>query len=340
MKARTRRLSDLEQKGSGHRDFGCRTMKKLRVGLIIMSLVTAVLWTVVSAQAATARSGGQIVMSVDTRNHGDGCCQVLNLVTMNPGGGDVHQLTDLPRYTFAQRPSWSPSGDTIVFDLNNVDDPRPNQIWTINSAGTDMRLLVADRHYRDIEASYSPDGRYVLFSRCDINGEGCGIARIDADGTHLVMLTALDVETARFDQAAQYSPGGGLIAFWRSPCDGCGAIFIMRSDGTHAHRVTPKGITGPDVDWSPNGQQLIFGLVVSDGVAIGRCTVDGTGLKQLTTPNGSIEFFPSYSPNGKHIVFEDDATDGSNAFSLIVMNADGTNTQSRGPAYAAQPDWG
>lgn len=288
------------------------------------------------AQATFPGDNGRIVIQVDTSNTGDGELRVFNLVTMNPAGHGRQQLTDLPDGTYAQRPFWSPSGDTIVFDLFKRDARLPTQVWRINSDGSGMHRLVSDPNFNDQEASYSPDGSSVIFSRCNFEVPTCGIARVDADGSNLKMLTRLSTGDPKLDRAAAYSPDGEQIAFWRTTCpEGCNALYVMRSDGTRVHRITPLGVGSPDLDWAPNGQHLIFGY----HDAIWRSDNDGSNLVRLTHPGDQHDLFPSYSPDGLHISFERDSADYS-FFTTVVMRASGIGVHAIGPAFGGIPSWG
>lgn len=192
-----------------------------------------------------------------------------------------------------------------------------------------------DPNFADFEASYTPGGGHVIFSRCNFDVPTCGIARVDANGGHLVMLTRMTRSSPKIDRAAAYSPDGQQIAFWRALCDGCGALWIMRSDGTHAHRITPNGVGEPDLDWSPNGQHLIFGY----HDAIWRCDNDGSHMVRLTHPGDSVDIFPTYSPDGLHIAFERDTAD-FNHWTTMAMRANGIGVHSIGPEFGGIPAWG
>jgi Tol biopolymer transport system component len=59
-------------------------------------------------------------------------------------------------------PKWSPEGSKILFETENGND-----IWVMNSDGTDMFLLVANDNPHEIISNpqWSPDGSEILFER-------------------------------------------------------------------------------------------------------------------------------------------------------------------------------
>jgi len=65
---------------------------------------------------------------------------------------------------------------------------------------------------------------------------------------------------------------------------------------------------------------------------------DGTGLKQLTKNVGATDASPSYSPDGKKMVFQSQRTGN---FEIFVMNADGTGQKNltKNPARELDPSY-
>ena len=138
------------------------------------------------------------------------------------------------------------------------------------------------------------------------------------------------------------------IAF-ASNRDGNSEIYVMNADGTNQRRLTnhPKNDWSPS--WSPDGKRIAF-MSDRDGHAhpihdwrsptseIYVMDANGGNQQNLTNdPHGDRS--PSWSPDGKHIVFE---TDRDNNSEIYVMNADGTNqrrltnnrTEDRYPAWS------
>jgi TolB protein len=101
------------------------------------------------------------------------------------------------------------------------------------------------------------------------------------------------------------------------------ALYTINSDGSDRQLITARGgVAGyTTFTWSPDGQQITFAGGTLDHQQIVVVNADGSGLKQLTAGALSSRN-PSWSPDGKLIVFErDDAADNSQ---IWVMRADGT----------------
>src|SRR5262249_230981 len=87
-------------------------------------------------------------------------------------------------------------------------------------------------------------------------------------------------------------------------------LYIMNADGTDVRRLTKGKWTDTQPDWSPTGEWIAF---ASDRdttdrdkrqFAIWLIKPDGTGLKKLVGPDGTIfHNHPHFSPGGQWIVF-------------------------------------
>ena len=76
------------------------------------------------------------------------------------------------------------------------------------------------------------------------------------------------------------------------------------------------------------------------GRRLGVVNIDGTGRRFLTPDDGFVEW-PSWSPDGKSIVFQR-AVLGSGASNLVIMDvASGLTTQlTEGSQADQRPSWG
>jgi dipeptidyl aminopeptidase/acylaminoacyl peptidase len=99
--------------------------------------------------------------------------------TANQNGGHVKRVTKTKAREGA--PNWSPNGKQIVFARGAVNH---RQIWVMNSNGTHQKRLT--RGADDAGPAYSPDGRFIAFSRFGrlmvMNANGSGIHQIASQG--------------------------------------------------------------------------------------------------------------------------------------------------------------
>lgn len=105
---------------------------------------------------------------------------VANLKT-----GRFHELTD-PTLD-SQQPNWAPDGRLIVFEYH-TQNGTPN-IATISPAGDHLRFLTNQTSGVSFDASYSPDGRWIIFSHFPGTGQTFDLYRMRPDATHRRTIT-------------------------------------------------------------------------------------------------------------------------------------------------------
>ena len=153
---------------------------------------------------------------------------------------------------------------------------------------------------------------------------------VEIDGSRLKNLTNTPSTS---ESRAAWSPDGKAIAFNRS-----GAVTLMNPDGSNQralHAVDP-GFSDDAVAWSPDGKMLAYSAFnlnhpfATETYAIFTVNADGSGLQRITGLGYSSARFPSFSPDGKRIVYNRDAVDEwwgrFRTQNLHIMNVDGSNS--------------
>ena len=85
----------------------------------------------------------------------------------------------------------------------------------------------------------------------------------------------------------------------------------------------PIALSATHPDWSPDGKRIVFGLEGPSAASIATIGADGTDLRNLT-PTG-FQGQPSFSPDGKWIVYERDRGGTDNG--VWIMRADGSDAR-------------
>ena len=188
--------------------------------------------------------------------------------------------------------------------------PINTAIFIADADGSHERVLV-ERSNLDGNPSFSPDGRWVLFtSRRDGSAE---IYRVQPDGTRLERLT----DHPAFDDQAVMSPDGTRVAFVSSR-SGQADIWVLGLRTKQLRNLTdhPGGDYRPA--WSPDGQWIVFtsdrdsegGQARTPGnlfappqsTEIYVVRADGSGLRRLTDSDASVGG-ACWSPDGRQIAF-------------------------------------
>ena len=216
-----------------------------------------------------------------------------------------------------------------------VDDN--NEIYIMDlSSKQKKRLTFNDTN--DYNPALSADGTqvvYVSFMRWRNSNDE--IFLIDTEGEKQPKRLTKNVAT---DGNPNFSPDGTLITF-ESNRDGNSEIYIMNSDGTNQRRLTHTNTDNHSPAFSFDGKRIVFAAYVvgqhptgtdvktrtavsgasSDayGVTSHICVinVDGENFMQLTDI-AAINANPSFSPDGKQIIFESNR-DGDSE--IYIMSA-------------------
>ena len=206
------------------------------------------------------------------------------------GGGTERQLTRL-----GLRPSgtvWRPDGSALLFTADssyrNERSYEHNQIWTVATDGT-VRRLSPDLDYDYGDASYSPDGRWILYTkqistdavitrRMD-NGGPTDLAVMPADGGPERILTA---DWDYLPAGARWSPDGKFVYF-TGGIGGTNHLFRVSAAGGRVEQVTrgERRLAGFSFDRGMTKVAFAVGRMESPA-EIAVAGIDGAGERQLT----------------------------------------------------------
>jgi Tol biopolymer transport system component len=199
----------------------------------------------------------------------------------------------------------------VFFDANGQGERVA--LFTVKPDGTDaQRLTDPPRGIETGRPDWAPDGLSIVYTR-EALGEPPGwshIVRMGADGTGRDDLTKGHCRRPRCQGESDpaVSPDGARIAFVRAIHD-LPSIFIMRSDGTHRHRVmqaTSHRFEDSAPAWSPTGNRLVFARYDRrrDRAALVVVDVDGGRMQRITVWHAGGGSRPDWSPDGSSILFE------------------------------------
>ena len=182
-----------------------------------------------------------LICITKTRKH------VLRVISID-GSDFEHKYTaptDNPRLW---DPSFSSDGKVLGFWAGPADSRYDGgTLYTVPTAGGTPKPLLDpdDADGRDLDLTFSPDGRYVVFVRRPPSGESrtpSNIMRARADGSHVISLT----DESKFGLTdPSWSPDSKRLAYVSTapPSDSEteGFVWTMTSDGKDQHLLWTNG---------------------------------------------------------------------------------------------------
>jgi TolB protein len=252
---------------------------------------------------------------------------------------------------------WSPDGKWIT--LQSTRDGRAcDQQYVMRSDGTGLRQI-SDGRGKTTCGWFFPGSERLFFASTTAHDTSCparpdpsagyvwpldryDIYTVNRDGSGLKRLTNYNVYTAE----GILSPDGKRIVF-TSLKDGDLEIYTMNTDGSDVKRLTHTPGYDGGAWWSPDGRQIVYranhptdsvqlkayrdllaqGLVRPSRVELFIMNADGSNNRQITRLGGA-NFGPSWSPDGKRIVFSSNYKNPrSGNFDLYMIDTDGNNLE-------------
>jgi dipeptidyl aminopeptidase/acylaminoacyl peptidase len=210
---------------------------------------------------------------------------------MNPDGSGVTRLR-----VFGSDPMLSPDGSKIVYCSQR--DTIYSQIYVMNSDGTTPKRLTDVKSGDTCGPVWSRDGKkiaYYAFAQTQPS-RNPEIWVMDPDGSNQKRLTDHGIDPT-------WSPDGRQIAF-ASHRDGIFQIYAMNSDGSNVRRLTKHNAEDSNPAWAPDGGAIAYiSATGDDRRGLFLMGADGSDPHGLAHSKHQDFCFPSWSPDGKTIVF-------------------------------------
>lgn len=250
---------------------------------------------------------------------------------MDYDGQNQHAVTHLGSISLS--PRISPDNARIAFS-------------TLGRAGWDIRMysLELGRAVNfsagtaggsNLSPAWSSDGTKVAFSSSRTGDSEIWVA--DASGANLRKLTQFRGP----DVSPTWNPRTNAQLAWVSGRTGLPQIYTMDLDGANIQRMTDGGYA-ISPSWSPSGLLLTFswnrkyGPGAPGGQDIYVMDIASKRWLQLTHEAGSNDF-PSWAPDGRHIVFERAIGGHTQLWSMLVDGTEQRQLTHSGKDF--MPNW-
>ena len=240
-------------------------------------------------------------------------------------------------------PSWSPDGSQIAFYVGNGIG---SDISVVNLDDNSLRSLTNNRIDDNIFPAWSPDGTKIAF--VSNRGGNRDIYMMTADGKNPKNLTWDLLEEDR----PNWSPDGKKIVFGAYQIHpqrnrGESDIFVIDADGANRINLTQNPVAiNSYPSWSPDRKKIAYSASPKPRLWFAPFNIhvmnaDGTNPIMLTEAGRWIyESRPSWSSDGKRIVFTRQEADGTHDIYSIYADGSGLVNLTQTPRVQDNsPSW-
>ncbi len=249
---------------------------------------------------------------------------------MDYDGANKTQITHLN--SIAYSPRISPGGTKLAFMSYASGTPQIRVYDLIT------HHYIPFPHFGGTNATpaWSPDGTKLAFASSKTGHMQIYVERVGSMGPPQQLTYSLSENIAPV-----WNPKTGAQIAFESDRTGLPQIYIMDSDGSNQTRLTDGGYA-VSPSWSPNGLSLAFSWRrTGGGENSGSYDVYimelGSHQYVQLTHNGQRNDFPSWAPDGRHLVL---SSGNGNRWQLFTILADGTNpTQITTRGDNQMPNW-
>ena len=233
--------------------------------------------------------------------------------TLRVDGTEIRKINDKGEdacsYFFpdGKRILWTSTRDNLDMPKGNWSDandyPQGAELYTSKPDGSDVKRLTNNKAY-DAEASISPDGKWIVFTR-QTDGK-LDLWRMKTDGSEQRQITHTDEAQ---EGGSFYLPDSETIIYraWNRADQAQRGrpmtIYTIKHDGTGTNQVTMD----PGLNWAPHpapdGVHFAYVRMAEPGNFEVFVMNMRTREKRQLTFNKAFDGYPSFSPDGKTLAF-------------------------------------
>lgn len=217
---------------------------------------------------------------------GVGKNKVSRLKVMDADGENAKTITEVTGSIFA--PTWSPDGSKIAYSVLRDKSYQTIYVQSVSGGGA---TAITPYNGTSISPSFSPDGSKIIFSGSHEGTEN--IYQINAGGGNLVKLT----NWPSSESQPSYAPDGQSFVFSSNKAAFSRPEIYRYEFGSGRISKVSRGGYASTPKFNNDGTQIAF--LSGSSAAI----MNSNGVVTTNLGNTGIDEAPSFSPNGKRVVY-------------------------------------
>lgn len=253
---------------------------------------------------------------------------------------------------------WSPDGKRLIFQSTR-EPYKCDQIFVMNADGSDQRLVSTGKG-RTTCGYFLPDNKRIVYASTHEAGDACPPPPDRSKGYLWAVFPGYDIYLASdrgqilkkltdapgYDAEATVNFKTGKILF-TSIASGDLELWEMKQDGSARKQITSRPGYDGGAFYSRDGKKIVWRATDPNNAKVMArykellkehltepmrmelfiANADGSGVKQLTS-FGCASFAPSFTPDGRRILFSSNKHDcDGRRFELYMINTDGTGLE-------------
>jgi len=194
-------------------------------------------------------------------------------------------------------PRWSPDGKKIAFSANRDGN---YDIFVMDGSGENIVQVTASPQ-DELDAAWTPDGQSIVFTERvkKVLGDQLSLWIMDLSSKQKRRVIP---DFSRSHILPDLSPSAPLLVYTGSRTFGWD-VFLYNLE-TQKYKELVEGGKSCRPRFSPDGQKIVYVSHKPDGKGeIWTMNPDGSDQQRITERDETYDYFPSWSPDGKQIVF-------------------------------------
>ncbi|MFV0389556.1 MAG: winged helix-turn-helix domain-containing protein [Pyrinomonadaceae bacterium] len=230
--------------------------------------------------------------------------------------------------------AWSADGTKIVFqEMNGLQTAQNNADIFIYSFETKQITRLTKNNFFDGDANFSPDANEVVFSS-DRDGN-LEIYLMNVDGSNVRRLT----DNPANDSFPRFAPDGTQITFNSNRKGESTDVYLMNKSGANEVRLTDSesnSISRGGI--SPDGTKLAFNSNQNGVYSIFVKDIEPFSSTLILSAESNLQT-PSFSPDGKEIVFSTTINEKSGEIRILNLRDKSTRVLLKTTSGKNYPRW-